>query len=141
MKIKQLSIFMENKVGVINEITSILSKNGVNMRAFSVAEGAEFGILRLIVSDAEQVQDLLQCAGFKVNITEVISIQLPNVSGALSSVMEFLAREGVFIQYMYAFSDGEAASTVIRPTDIDRCVNILESCRAELLAKNALYVI
>lgn len=139
MKIKQLSVFMENGVGVINEITSILSQNGVNMRAFSVAEGTEFGILRLIVSDPEAVQKLLQEAGFTVNTTDVIGIQLPNVPGALSNVMECLAREGVFIQYMYAFSDGKAASTVIRPTDMDRCTQILESCREELEAKDPLY--
>ncbi len=126
MKIKQLSIFMENRVGVINTVTSILAANGVNMRAFSVAEGAEFGILRLIVESPEEVQKMLQNEGFTVNTTEVIGLQLPNVAGSLSKVMEILANEGVFIQYMYAFSEGETASTVIRPTDIDRCIEILE---------------
>ncbi|MFI3269494.1 MAG: ACT domain-containing protein [Rikenellaceae bacterium] len=139
MKIKQLSIFMENQVGVINSVTKILADRGVNMRAFSVAEGAEFGILRLIVENPDDVQKMLQEEGFKVNTTEVIGLQLPNVAGALSSVMECLAREGVFIQYMYAFSDGDVASTVIRPTQIDRCIEILDKCREELTAKNPLY--
>ncbi len=130
---------MENRVGVLNEVTTILTKSGVNMRAFSVAEGAEFGILRLIVSEPDEVRSILQDAGFAVNTTEVIGIQLPNVAGALSSVMEQLAQEGVFIQYMYAFSEGESASVVIRPTDIDRCIATLESCRETLEAKSQLY--
>ncbi len=141
MKIKQLSVFMENRVGELNKVTSILSQKGINMRAFSVAEGAEFGILRLIVSDPEAVRAILQEAGFAVNTTEVIGIQLPNVAGALSSVMEYLAAEDVFIQYMYAFSEGELASVVIRPTDIERCVATLEGCREALMAKSSLYKI
>ncbi len=139
MKIKQLSIFLENRMGVLNEVTSILCRNNINMQAFSIAEGPEFGILRLIVSDNEAAQNLLKAAGFTVNETEVIGINTPNIPGALSSVMECLARENVFIQYMYAFSEGEIASTVIRPTDIDRCVEILESCREELMQKSPLY--
>ncbi len=140
MKIKQLSIFMENKVGIINEVISILSSNAINLRAFSVADGVEFGIMRLIVSeDVERAQSVLSEAGFKVNSTDVICVNTPNTAGALSVVMERLAQEGVFIQYMYAYSDGDMGSTIIRPTDMDRCVEILNSCREELSSKNPLY--
>lgn len=139
MKITQLSIFLENRVGVITEVTSLLSENGINMRAFSVAEGSEFGILRLIVDDVQRAKCLLEQANIKVGLTDVICINVPNVAGGLSTVLECLAREGVFIQYMYAFSEGDAASTIIRPTDVVRCAEVLESCREELNAKSALY--
>lgn len=139
MKIKQLSIFLENRVGVINEVTTILSKNGVNMQAFSVAEGVEFGIMRLIVSDVEATQSLLEKSGFKVNVMDVIGINTPNTSGSLSAVLDCLAKESVFIQYMYAFSEGEMASTIIRPTNIERCQEVLESCREELSNISPLY--
>ncbi len=139
MKITQLSIFLENRVGVINEVTAILGSNNINMKAFSVAEGVEFGILRLIVSDAEKAKAVLEDAGFKVNSTEVISFNTPNTSGALSKVMEYLAGEGVFIQYMYAYSEGQVASIVIRPNNIERCEQVLEKCCTELSGQNPEY--
>ncbi len=139
MKTTQISVFLENRAGVINEVTSILSEREINMTAFSVADGVEFGILRLIVSDVDGAVQALRDAGYKVNTTDVISINTPNVAGALSSVMECLAREEVFIQYMYAFSEGNVASTIFRPNNIDRCLEILERCREELNAKSPLY--
>lgn len=139
MRVKQLSIFLENKTGVINEVTDVLSKNGINMVAFSVAEGIEFGILRLIVSDVELAKEKLQEARFKVNITEVLGINVPNTPGALDCVLEYLAKENVFIQYMYAFSEGDVCSTVIKPTDMDKCEEILAKYTPELQAKDAIY--
>ncbi|MFI3247932.1 MAG: amino acid-binding protein [Rikenellaceae bacterium] len=139
MKISQLSIFLENHAGVINEVISILGEKSINMRAFSVADGVEFGILRLIVSDVDSALKALSEAGYKVNLTDVIGINTPNDPGALMTVMECLAREDVFIQYMYAFSEGDVASTIFKPTDIDRCIEILERSRDELKSKSPLY--
>lgn len=139
MKISQLSVFLENRVGVINEVTSVLGKSNINMQAFSVAEGAEFGILRLIVPDVEAAKAVLTEAGFKVNITEVMCMNTPNIAGSLSKVMEHLAADGVFIQYMYAFSEGDVASIVIRPNDMDKCETSLAKCCQELSAENALF--
>lgn len=139
MKITQLSVFLENRVGVINEVTATLGENNINMKAFSVADGVEFGILRLIVSDVEQAKTILQDAGFKINTTEVICMNTPNTPGALSKVMESLAAEGIFIQYMYAYSEGQVASIVIRPTNMEKCQEVLEKCCAELSAQDSGY--
>ncbi|MFI3264754.1 MAG: ACT domain-containing protein [Rikenellaceae bacterium] len=139
MKIIQLSIFMENKVGVINEVTSILSEAGISMRAFSVADGIEFGILRLLVPDVEYAQKVIEDAGYKVTRTEVLCINVPNIAGGVSEVLNCLAKENLFIQYMYAYSDSEVASVVIRPNDIDRCVKVLKGCISELQEKNQCY--
>ena len=139
MIVKQLSIFIENRTGGITDVALILSKNSINMRAFSVADGTEFGILRLIVSDVDRATKVLKDANFKVGITDVICINCPNTPGALSLVLESLAKESVFIEYMYAFSDGDVASTIIRPSDVAKCVATLESNRVDLLKASPLY--
>ena len=127
MIIKQLSVFIENKTGRINEVTRILEENGINMSAFSLAESADFGILRMIVSDVEAARTALKAAHFGVNTTDVIQIVCPNVPGAMHRVLEVLAREQVFIEYMYAFSQGDSADVVIRPTDVSRADDILKT--------------
>ncbi len=139
MKVIQLSIFMENRVGVINEVTSILSDAGISMRAFSVADGIEFGILRIIVPNVEFTKEVIERAGYKVSQTEVLCVNVPNVAGGVSEILSRMAQENLFIQYMYAYSDAQVASVVIKPHDIDRCVDVLTACNAELLEKSALY--
>ncbi len=125
--IKQLSVFIENRTGRINEVTRILEESGINMSAFSLAESADFGILRMIVSDVEGARKALKEAHFGVSTNDVLCISCPNRPGAMHRVLEVLARENVFIEYMYAFSEGEVANVVIRPTDIARAAEILDS--------------
>ncbi|MFI3317112.1 MAG: amino acid-binding protein [Rikenellaceae bacterium] len=125
MKIKQLSIFIENGVGEINEVIAILSNANISLRAFSLADGIDFGILRIIVPDIDLAQKVMQDAGYKVSQTEVLCINVPNVAGGILGPLNKLASHGIFIQYMYSFSDKEVASVVIRPDDIDRCLEIL----------------
>lgn len=138
MKIKQLSVFIENKTGRINEVTQILGANGVNMTAFSLAENLEFGILRLIVSDVDLAVKVLKEAHFGISITEVICLAIPNIPGSLSKVLGYLADENVFIEYMYAFSQGNTANIVIRPTDVEKCIEILSKCDCNILNSNNL---
>lgn len=138
MTIKQLSVFIENKAGRINEVTRILGKNGINMTAFSLAENADFGILRMIVSDVELAVQALKEEHFGVSVTDVICFNCPNEPGALAVVLEYLAKENIFIEYMYAFSEGDTASVVIRPTDIDKCVEILTFYKCDILNKSNL---
>lgn len=125
MIIKQLSIFLENRTGRINEVAKILAENGVNMQAFSMAETADFGLLRLIVPDVDKAVEVLHAASFAVMVTDVLCISCPNVPGALSSVLEKLASNDIFIEYMYAFSDGDSANVIIRPTDVEAAVKVL----------------
>lgn len=138
MTIKQLSVFIENKTGRINDVTHILGDNGVNMTAFSLAENADFGILRMVVSDVELAVRVLKEAHFGVSVTDVVCFNCPNKPGALATVLEYLAKENIFIEYMYAFSEGETASVVIRPTDIDKCVEILTFYKCDILNKSNL---
>ena len=133
MTIKQLSVFLENKTGRINEVAKILGANGINMKAFSMAETADFGILRLMVSEVDKAVEVLHDASFAVMLTDVICLNVPNVAGALSGILETLAANDIFIEYMYAFSEGDTANIVIRPNDIDRCLSIVTDCNCTLL--------
>ena len=132
MTIKQLSVFLENKTGRINDVTRILGKHGINMHAFSMAETTDFGILRLIVSEVEKAVEILREANFAVMLTDVVCIKCNNSAGALSTILEQLSEKDIFIEYMYAFADGEQANIVIRPNDIDKCVNILKDCHCDI---------
>ena len=132
MTIKQLSVFLENKTGRINEVTKILGKNDINMHAFSMAETTDFGILRLIVSEVDKAVEILRDENFAVMLTDVVCISCPNVAGSLSAILEKLADEEIFIEYMYAFADGDKANVVIRPNEIEKCLGVLDSCACEL---------
>ena len=125
MIIKQLSIFLENRTGRINEVAKILAENGINMQAFSMAETADFGLLRVIVPDVDKAVEVLRAASFAVMVTDVLCINCPNVPGSMSAVLDKLASNNVFIEYMYAFSDGDSANVIIRPDNIDEAVKVL----------------
>ena len=133
MTIKQLSVFLENKTGRINEVTKILGKHSINMHAFSMAETTDFGILRLIVSEVDKAVEILRAENFAVMLTDVVCISCPNVAGSLSEILEQLAANNILIEYMYAFAEGDKANVVIRPNDIDNCVSVLKNSDCNIL--------
>ncbi len=140
MIIKQLSVFLENKSGRLNEVATLLAQSGINMSAFSVADTSEFGILRVIVSDPEKACGALKKAGFAVRLTEVVCLHTPNVPGALAKALNILAGEGVFIEYLYAFSMGkDSANIVLKPEHIQKCIQVLQEHRMELVRASDLY--
>ena len=102
------------------------------MHAFSMAETTDFGILRLIVSEVDKAVEILRDENFAVMLTDVVCISCPNVAGSLSAILEELASKEIFIEYMYAFADGDKANVVIRPNDIDKCVSVLGGCDCEM---------
>ena len=126
MIIRQLSIFLENRTGRINEVARILADNGINMQAFSMAETADFGLLRLIVPDVDRAVEVLRSENIAVMVTDVLCVNCPNVPGSLSTVLEKLAYNNVFIEYMYAFSDGGSANVIIRPNNIEDALKVLQ---------------
>lgn len=139
MLAKQLSIFLENKSGRLTEVTEVLGNSGVNLSAMSIADNSDFGILRCIVSDPDFACKVLKDAGFAVKITDVIGFSCPNTSGSLALVLKYLSDNGVFIEYMYSFANGDAANVVIRPTDLKSCEKILSDKKVDLIAANDLY--
>lgn len=128
MIIKQMSIFVENKPGRLAEITNIIAKNNINIKALSVADTTNFGILRIIVDNPEEVERVLKDAGLTVSITSVITACIHNRPGGLAEVLTLLADNDITIEYMYAFiakSENEAY-VVMRIEDEEKAVNILK---------------
>jgi hypothetical protein len=139
MLIKQLSIFLENKKGRFTEVARILGDAGINMTAFTVSENSDFGILRLIVSDTEKAIQVLRDKMYGVSVTDVVCMICPNEPGSLARAMEIITTAGIFVEYMYAFSEGESAHVIISPDDIERCVEVLKANKLKLLAASDLY--
>jgi hypothetical protein len=141
MIVKQVSVFLENKSGRLNEVTQILGDAGLNMSAFTIADTSDFGILRLIVSDPDRAKDVLKKNNFAVQTTEVILVKMPNVPGGLAKMLNILNAEKVFIEYMYAFSNSEdTAVIVLRPTDLQKCIDILQNHRGDFLVQEGQYL-
>ena len=115
MIVKQLSIFLENKSGRLAEVASTLGEAGINMTAFSIAENTDFGILRLIVSEPEKAMEILKEKSFGVNLSNVLCMRCPNTPGALARALDIIQKDGISIEYMYAFACGESANIIIRP--------------------------
>jgi len=137
MKAKQVSVFLENKSGRLNEVAQILGEAGINISAFTVADTSDFGVLRLIVSEPEKACSVLKENQFSARTTDVVLANSPNRPGALSKMLKILNAEGVFIEYLYAFTmNEETAVIVIRPTNIDKCIASLEKNRDALLSNN-----
>lgn len=125
---KQVSVFLENKSGRLNEVINILGKAEINISAFTIADTSDFGILRLIVSDPEKTIKILKQNQFSAQTTNVVLLKTANKPGALVKLLGLLNSESIFIEYMYAFSMSEnEAVTVIRPVDVQKCVSILEN--------------
>jgi hypothetical protein len=131
---KQLSIFLENKSGRLAEVTELLGRAGINLSAMSIADNSDFGILRCIVSEPDRALRVLRDEGFAVKATDVIGFTCTNTSGSLASIMRQLADEGVFIEYLYSFNNGDHANVVIRPTDLPTCERILEQNGASIIS-------
>jgi hypothetical protein len=139
MLIKQLSVFLENKSGRLNEVSKILGSAGINMSAFTVADTSEFGILRLIVSDPDRACKVLRDNQFSVSLTEVICLNCPNEPGALAEVLQILFENEVSVEYLYAFSMCESAYVVLKPDQMEKCIMVLQAHKMELVKASELY--
>jgi len=142
MIIKQLSVFIENKTGRLNEVTQIIGNAGINMSAFCVADTTEFGILRMIVSEPEKALSILKDAEFSVRLTDVICLNSPNEPGALARALNILSGENVFIEYLYAYSmDNKSANIVLKPDNIEKCIEVLQAHQMDLVSASEMYKI
>lgn len=139
MKIKQLSIFLENKSGRLTEVTEALASASINISAFSVADTADYGILRMIVSKPEQAEQLLKAKGLSVHITEVIGLVVPNEPGGLHRALQILSSEGISVEYMYAFALSDRATVIIRTEAVQQAITVLQKHKLELLKASDIY--
>jgi hypothetical protein len=141
MKIKQLSVFMENKPGHLRQVCADLAEAGINIVTLSLADTSEFGILRLIIREWEKARAVLQEAGHTVNATDVMAIEVQDRPGGMQSVLAIAETAGVGIDYMYAFTIKEAdkALLVIRFDDLERAAAALSTAGVPVLEPNSFY--
>jgi hypothetical protein len=143
MKVEQISIFLENKSGRLAEVTDLLAKSGINIRALALADTADFGILRLILNDSERAKKVLKENGFTVGKTEVIAVEVPDRPGGLAGILKALKGEGINVEYMYAFvqKSGENAIIIFRFDDIEKAIVVLQRAGVRILKGEEVYTL
>jgi hypothetical protein len=129
MKIRQISVFLENHPGRLSALCRTLAAAGVNLSTLTLAETGEFGLLRLVTPDADKAQQVLAASGYAVTTTEVVALQVPDRPGGLASVLGALEAPGISVEYMYAFAmrAGGDAVMVFRFDDMDRAIAVLQA--------------
>ena len=139
MYIKQLSVFVENKDGRLADITSIIAKAGVDIRALSIADTTDFGILRLIVNKPETAEKALKDAGLTVSLTNVIAVGIPDRPGGIAETLTAIADKDVGVEYMYEYvaRNSDHAYFVMRVADNEKAVSVLTEKGLELLSEDA----
>ncbi|MDR2448245.1 MAG: ACT domain-containing protein [Treponema sp.] len=113
MELKQITVFLENKAGRLGEVTRVLAEAGVNMRAISIADTADFGILRIIVDQHDKALQALNGAGFTTRITTIAAVEIEDKPGGLAYVMELFQKSQVNIEYLYASLENKAGKAVV----------------------------
>ena len=141
MLIKQISVFVENKPGRLAEITGVIADSGIDIRALSIADTTDFGILRLIVDKPETAEKALREAGLTVSVTNVIAIGIDDVPGSFAKAMKTLAGAGIDVEYMYAFisRDTKKAYVILRVGDNEKASEVLTTSGVELLDEKGFY--
>lgn len=128
MYIKQLSVFVENRKGRLDEVLEVLKKNDINIISLSLADTSDYGLLRLIVSDPEKARENLKTEGFSAMLTDVLAIKLTHRVGRLQELLEKICGSSINIEYMYALSTGaDDASIVFKPSDMGKAVEVIKN--------------
>lgn len=141
MYIKQLSVFVENKSGRLAEITTIIAEAGIDIRALSIADTTDFGILRLVVDKPDEAEKALKAAGLTVSLTNVIAVGIPDRPGGFAETITAIADKDVGVEYMYAYvaRENNSAFLVMRVMDNEKAIAALKAHGCELLDSNTVY--
>lgn len=141
MQIQQLSIFVENKEGRLAEITAVLAQANIDIRAISIADTSDFGILRLIVDQPAQAVEALKNANMTVSLTSVIAVGIDDHPGEFAKAMRVLADEHITIEYMYAFisRDKGKAFVILRVDDNERAVSVMKDANITILTAEEIH--
>jgi hypothetical protein len=143
MKVEQIAIFMENRSGRLAEITGILAANDINIRALSLADTADFGILRLIVNDTAKAKQILKENGFTVGTTEVLVVEVPDKPGGLAGALSAIKEAELNVEYMYAFTQqsGTSGLIIFRFEKIDAAISAFQKAGIRILEGEEVYAI
>ena len=139
---KQVSIFIENKTGSLSTVCKVLAEGGINLRALSIADTQDFGILRIIVENTEKTMEILKKNGYICKTNSVLAVEIPDQPGAMASIMDIVSVPGVSVEYAYAFASHKAndsAYMIFRVSGYDKAKEVLEEAGIHLLTKEELF--
>ena len=141
MKVEQISIFLENKPGGLEDVTRILKDAQINIRTLSLADTTDFGILRLIVNDVDKASRVLKEQGYRISRTAVVAVEVPDRPGGLHSILEVLSKNGINVEYLYAFVErsGENAVIIFRFDAPEAAIDVLQKSGLTVLPGAKLY--
>ena len=143
MRVKQISVFIENRSGRLSDVAEVLGRSKINIRALSLADTSDFGILRLIVDKPDDALDVLKKAHFTLSETDVIAVEVCDKPGGLAEVLAVLGNAGINVEYMYAFVEKSSGNAVMifRIEDIDKAVQALNDHNIVLLSNDRINAI
>lgn len=137
--IQQLSVFLENREGRLDEVLAALARGGVNIVALSLADTSEYGMLRMIVSAPHKGRMVLKEEGITAMLTDVVALRVPHATGSLSKAMHQLVEGEVNIEYMYAFANGSDAAAVLKSDEPGRVIDILKGSGFDVYTADEAY--
>lgn len=140
MKVKQITVFLENKIGSLAALTRLLGENDINIRALSIAETSDSGTLRMIVNDTEKAFKLLKNSEFRASLTDVIAVEISDTPGGFARMLSLLEEVKINVEYTYAFiaRSKNNALVIIRVNDLDHAEKILKENRMTLIEEETL---
>ena len=131
MTIKQLSVFLENREGRLEEVLNTLKEEKINIISLSLADTSDYGMLRILVEEPERGKDALKAKGFSATLSDIVAVTLPHKIGALQETLHVMYEAGINIEYMYALcTTTDEAAIAIKPSDLDKAVKALEAAGA-----------
>lgn len=125
MYVKQISVFMENREGRLEQVTEVLKQQGINILSLSMADTTEYGMLRMVVSDPELARNALQEKGFSARLTDVLAVRLEDKSGELYKLTHILGAKGINIEYMYALASGDCRAMIVKASNGEAAGNAI----------------
>lgn len=137
--IQQLSVFLENREGRLDDVLKVLAEKDVNIVALSLADTSDYGMLRMIVSDPAKGRQALKEAGITAMLTDVVALRVPHATGSLSRAMHQIVEGGVNVEYMYAFANGNDAAAVLKSDDPARVTGILKGSGFDVYSADEAY--
>jgi len=141
MRAEQISVFLENKAGRLAEVSAILAKADVNIRALALADTSDFGVLRLITNDNQKAMQALKSRGFTVSKTDVVAVEVEDKPGGLNRILDILHQAGINVEYMYAFvqHNGKNAVMIFRIDAIDEAIKLLQKNNITVIEGSKVY--
>ena len=137
--IQQLSVFLENREGRLDEVLSVLAENDVNIVALSLADTSDYGMLRMVVSDPHRGRQALKDAGITAMLTDVVALRVPHATGSPSKAMHQIVEGEVNVEYMYAFANGSDAAAILKSDDPGRVIDILKGSGFDVYSADEAY--